>query len=196
MKSGARRDRVLWVSALAILTACSVLAPRPDPSRFFTLTPILEAPSASAALRGRALGIGPITLPPYLDRPELVIRVGPNEVRNSQFDYWAGSLKKQFESTLAHNLQILLSPSSIVFHPWFVATQPDVVVEVDVLEFERGPDGQAHLAARWRVRKGAQVVRAAESRLAEPTAEEPASMVAALSKLLDRFSREIAEAVK
>jgi len=186
-----------WWVALGLLAACSVLAPRPDPSRFFTLTPIADggAPS-SAPLRGRVLGIGPITLPQYLDRPELVVRVGPNEVRKAVFDYWAGSLQKQFAATLSQNLQVLLGPSSIVPHPWYAGSPPDLAVEVDVVEFERGPDGQAHLDARWRIRKDKATLRAAESKLAVPTTEDPQAMVAALSDLLSQFSREIAAAAK
>jgi len=137
-----RRLRSGWVWTLGALAACSLLTPRPDPSRFFTLTPIAESGDTSAPLRGRVLGLGPITLPQYLDRPELVARVGPNEVRKAVSDYWAGSLQKQFAGTLSQNLQSLVAPSSIVPYPWYAGSPPDVAVEVDVLELERGPDGQ------------------------------------------------------
>ena len=196
MRNRRRGSRSGWVWGLVALAACSVFTPRPDPSRFFTLTPIADPGNASAPLRNRVLGIGPITLPQYLDRPELVTRVGPNEVRQATFDFWAGSLQKQFSTTLAQNLQGLLSPSSIVPYPWYSGSPPDLAVEVDVLELERGTDGQAHLAARWRIRKGAAMVRAEESKLARPTAEDPTSTVAALSELLGQLSGEIAEAAK
>jgi len=191
-----RRTWTAYAAAAALLAACSVLEPRPDPSRFFTLTPIADANGATGALRGRVLGIGPITFPRYLDRPELVTRVGPNEVRNATSDYWAGSLAKQFEATLSQNLQTLLSPGSIVSYPWYAGTQADVVIEADVREFERSADGQAHFVVRWRLRKGSQIVRAAESNISRQAAEDPASTVAALSELLGMFSREIAEAVR
>jgi uncharacterized lipoprotein YmbA len=183
---------------LLFVAGCSVLSPRPDPSRFFTLTPIGEPGTSPGALAGHVLGIGPITLPPYLDRPELVTRVGPNEVRSAAFDYWAGSLAKQFETTLSHNLQALLGPSSLQASPWYAGAQPDLVVEVDVLQFERAVDGQAHLRARWRIRKGAsgQLLRAEESNLAHPAEGDAGSTVAALSELLGQFSRELADAVR
>ena len=196
MRNGSRSLLGLWCLALASLAACTIFAPRPDSSRFFTLTPIGGAESASGALRDRTLGIGPITLPNYLDRPELVTRVGPNEVRNATFDYWAGSLQKQFASTLAQNLQTLLGPSAIVTSPWYPGSPPDVSVEVDVVEFERGPDGEARLVARWRLSKAGKDAHAAEARLTRPTTEDPASTVAALSELLAQFSRDIAAAVK
>jgi len=188
-------------SAVALIAAllagsCSAFTPRPDPSRFFTLTPITDAAAARGALSGRILGIGPITFPRYLERPELVTRIGPNEVHNAAFDYWAGSLAKQFESTLAQNLQALLSPSSIVTFPWY--TEPDGIVEIDVRQLERGTDGQVHLVARWRVKKGrgSGVARAGESALSRPASDDPGSTVAALSELVGELSRELAEAVR
>jgi len=190
-------------SAVALIAAllagsCSAFTPRPDPSRFFTLTPIADAPAARGALSGQVLGIGPITFPRYLERPELVTRIGPNEVHNAASDYWAGSLAKQFESTLAQNLQALLSPSSIVTFPWYSAGEPDGIVEVDVRQLERGTDGQVHLVARWRVKKGrgGGVARAGESALSRPAADDPVSTVAALSELVGELSRELAEAVR
>ena len=196
MKNRSRALGLMTCLVLGALAACSpkLLEPRPDPSRFFTLTPIEDAGTDAAALKGRVLGVGPITLPHYLERPEIVTRVAVNEVRKASFDYWAGSLQKQFGSTLAQNLQTLLAPSSIVNFPWFPGNPPDLAIEVDVIQFERGPDAEAHLVARWRLRKGAQVVRSQESKLARAATEDPASTVAALSELLAQLSREIAAA--
>ena len=196
--SGGRRCGARLFLGLLLVSGCSVLAPRPDPSRFFTLTPLGEPGPNPGALAGHVLGIGPITFPPYLDRPELVTRVGPNEVRSAAFDYWAGSLTKQFEATLSHDLQALLGPSSVQTYPWYAGGQPDLVVEVDVVQFERAIDGQAHLQARWRLRNGKSgaVLRAGESNLAHQAAQDAGSTVAALSELLGQFSRELADAVR
>src|SRR6266481_712733 len=48
--------------------------------------------------RELAVGLGPITFPPCLDRSELVSRVGTNELRPSPFDFWTGPLNEQFKS--------------------------------------------------------------------------------------------------
>jgi len=192
------RGTAVGLSLGALLCGCSVFSPRPDPSRFFTLTPIADPPAATGVLAGRVLCIGPITFPPYLDRPEIVIRLGPNDVRSARSDYWAGSLANQFETTLSQNLQALLGPSAVEISPWYAGAEPDVALEVDVLQFEAAADGQAHLRARWRLRKGASrgAQRAAETNLAHAAAQDPGSAVAALGDLLGQFSREIADAVR
>ena len=195
--SGGRRCAARLVLGLLLLSGCSILSPRPDPSRFFTLTPIAEPGPNPGALAGHVLGVGPITFPPYLDRPELVTRVGPNEVRSAASDYWAGSLAKQFETTLSHDLQALLGPSSVQSYPWYAGGQPDLVVEADVAQFERAIDGQAHLRALWRLRKASgEVLRAGESNLARSAAPDAGSTVATLSELLGQFSRELTDAIR
>jgi uncharacterized lipoprotein YmbA len=83
-------------------------------------------------------------------------------------------------------------------YPWYAGALPDLVAEVDVLQFERAVDGQVYLRARWRLRKGksAEVLRGGESNLAHPAAADAGSTVAALSELLAQFSREVADAAR
>jgi uncharacterized lipoprotein YmbA len=183
------------VSAIA---ACTVLTPRPDPSRFFVLTPLGDPP-ASSGQRLASLGIGPVSLPRYLDRSEVVTRVAPNEVKPAVFDYWAGSLSRQFEAVLAQNLQSLVGAERVQSYPWYSGSVPELVVEVDVLRFESSSDGRAELAARWRVRKGSarESLRAGETTLSrQADGTDPASGAAALSGLLGDFSRELAQVIQ
>lgn len=197
--NGVRR-RIAAVCLIAPLSclACTVFSPRPDPSRFFMLTPLSEPAANAGPLRGRVLGVGPITFPHHLDRPEMVTRVGPNEVRNAASDYWAGSLAKQFESTLIADLQSLVGADLVETYPWFAGMQPDILVEVDVRQLELASDGRAHLVARWRVRNGSSrdALRSAETALAKPVPnQDPGATAAALSDLVGDFSRELAEAI-
>jgi uncharacterized protein len=190
------RRTLAMLAALVAFGACGgILAPRPDLSRYFTLTPIEDAGSTSGKLAGRTLGIGPVTLPQYLDRPELVWRVGPTEIRQATFEFWAGSLAKQISTTLAENLRSLLGPSEIESYPWYPGTRIDVAVEIDVVRFELANDGAAHLDARWRLRKGMNVVSAENSNLARPVTGDTGATVAALSELLGDLSRAIADAM-
>jgi uncharacterized protein len=180
------------------LASCSVLTPRPDPSRFFVLTALPDVPSPTTGKHLSSLGVGPILLPRYLDRPEIVTRVGPNEVRPAVFDYWAGSLSHQFQTVLTQNLQTLVHADRVQTHPWYAGAAPELVVEVDVQRFEPSSDGRAELMARWRVRQGSALatLRAGESSLARTLSGANAEAAAvALSGLLDDFSRELAEAI-
>jgi uncharacterized lipoprotein YmbA len=188
--------RALFVAAT--IASCSVLTPRPDPSRFFVLAPLPDTASPATGQHLSSLGVGPILLPRYLDRPEIVTRVATNEVKPAVFDYWAGSLSHQFQTVLTQNLQILVQPDRVQTYPWYAGAAPELVVEVDVQRFEPSSDGRAELAARWRVRKGSALgtLRAGESSLTRPLGGADADAAAeALSSLLDDFSRELAKAI-
>lgn len=73
--------------ALAGCSAISnaILAPQPDITKFYLLTPTADtaaaAPAAAPSVGGDfAIGLGPIKLPPYLDRQEVVTRAAPNRL--------------------------------------------------------------------------------------------------------------------
>jgi uncharacterized lipoprotein YmbA len=108
----------------ATIASCSVLTPRPDPSRFFVLAPLPDAPSPAPGNHVSSLGVGPIFLPRYLDRSEIVTRVGPNEVKPAVFDYWAGSLSHQFQTVLTQNLQTLVHPDRVQGYRGMQARRP------------------------------------------------------------------------
>src|SRR5437879_2194311 len=89
---------VCATGALAIaLTGCGpILAPRADPAKFYLLTPTADPPSVQTAAvqssaGGFTLGLGPVKLPPYLDRPEVVTRSAPNRLDLSKTDRWGES---------------------------------------------------------------------------------------------------------
>jgi hypothetical protein len=191
-----RRARPLLAGLLVLAAACGVISPRPDPTRFYVLAPLTDAGDAPAGTR--VLGLGPITLPRYLERPELVTRASPTEIRVATFDRWAEPLRTDFERTLAQNLTALTGIARVAPFPWFRGVPLDVVVEVDVLRFEPDLEGTAHLDARWRVRNphSGALVRTADSTLREPAnAKGTDAAVDAMSRALGALSREIAAAV-
>ena len=75
---------LLWGLSCLWVTACGSLGPKADPSRFFILTPAPQlqhsSPRCSPTSTTLAVGIGPIHLPSYLDRQELVSRVTANRL--------------------------------------------------------------------------------------------------------------------
>ena len=184
---------------IALCAACALVRPGPDRSRYFVLTPIAHVErDGGEPRRDLAVGLGPITFPPYLDRPEVVSRVRTNELRPSPFDFWAGSLNEQFKSALSQNLALMIGQCRVTMYPWYAGTF-DATVGIDVLRFEVNTDGSAHLVARWAIRdgRGAAVGDVRESNLSAPVAGRDASeAVAALSDVLIEFSRELATAVR
>ncbi len=193
----ASQRRALLVAAMTLVTGC--LSPRSDPSQFFILTP-MNGPGVSAgdALSGLAVGIGPVSFPAYLDRPQMVTRLGPNQVELSEADRWAASLQENFTHALATNIALLLGSDRVVTYPWYSSVELDYTVSVNVLQFEREPSGAATLKVRWGISdvSMAQGAGVRETSLTEQ-AESPATAasVAALSRGVEAVSRAIVEAI-
>jgi hypothetical protein len=136
-------------------------------------------------------------MPDYLERPQIVTQVSPNELQLGDFDQWAEPLGKTFMRTLADNLASLLCVSEVVYYP-SERSGVDYQVLVTVTRFHGLSDGAVTLSAQWQVLRGGkdEVLARNRTTILEHT-EGPgyAALVAAQSKALAKLSREIAEAV-
>lgn len=181
-------------AALALLTGCLSLAPRPDATRYYVLAPRAAAPAAAGEPLP-ALGLGPVRLPAYLDRPELVTRRDPARLEVAGDDRWAAPLDALVAGALAEDLRAVVPAREVVAWPWPAAAPPEWSVSVDVLRFEREPDGAAVLEARWVLRRGGEAVARGLTRARErPRTPGTAASVEALSATLGALAGEIAAA--
>lgn len=171
------------------------------PASFYTLSPLSTAEMRSGketALRSISVGIGPIRLPQYLARKEIVTRTDANKIDLAEFDLWGGSLQDDFSRNLLENLSNLLADSGISFYLLPGTGMVDYRVGVDVIRFDGAPGGDVVLIANWTIRKaqGNEVVRVQNSRVQEPTTGKSyEAMVEGMSRALGRLSREIGEGI-
>src|SRR5215510_6709686 len=92
-------------ASMALVASCLGLgACASMPSRFYILNTLPAQVPAAAAERGPVIGVGPITMPKYLDRPEIVTRASQNQLTFGQFDRWAEPLQDNVFRVLAENL--------------------------------------------------------------------------------------------
>jgi uncharacterized protein len=189
-------------AALAAGAACLALASCADsqPTRFYTLAAVPDAPGEAmpALPPDLSVGIGPVTLPPYLDRPQLVTRAGSNRAVLAEFDSWVEPLQGMFARVLAENLALLLGTDDVLMLPQRRALALDYQVEVDVTRFDVDTSGNAILDARWWVlgRDGERLLRSGRSTISEPTqAGDYTAAAGALSRALGAMSLEIAQAI-
>jgi uncharacterized lipoprotein YmbA len=146
-----------------------------------------------------AVGVGPIELPEYLDRPEIVTRASPNALYLAQFDQWAEPLETNFTRVLAENLYSLLCADPIAVFPWGGSARIDYQVVVDVVQFDGEVGGDASLSARWSIfgMNGDEALATGKSSFTEPAgAQDYEALVAAKSRAIGDLSRQIARALK
>ena len=186
------------VALLMHLAGCASSAP----SRFYVLSPLASSKAESQVLKDEGcivLGIGPVELPAYLDRPQIVTRVSENELDLAEFDKWAEPLKDNFSRVLAENLSTLLCVDAISIFPWKGPTPIDFQVEVTVIRMDGNVGGNASLVARWAIfrENDRKMLLTRQSSYSEPLSSQGyKALVSAQSRTIADLSREIAEAIK
>ena len=191
---------ILLGLALLALTGC----PGNAPTRLYVLTATTDKP-ASTSPEGVAIGVGPITLPKYLDRPQIVTRVAANSLDQANLDQWGGDLNDNITRVVATNLSNLLATDRVSLYPWKDGAPVDFQVTMDISRFEQDKDGNAVLNVFWSiVNKDGTVLLMRRSSYTQP-AGEPASQsdnarpfdaqAAAMSRDLALLSHDIATAI-
>ena len=121
--------KITLATALLLLTAC-----RSDPIQFHTLTP-----AQPGGGNGADIQIESITVPPQVDRPQIVIRQGNAGLAILETQWWGASLVDELRSALVDQL-VNSSP------------QRRMSLRLDVQRFDSIPGQYALLDVKWRLR--------------------------------------------
>lgn len=195
----ARFSVLAFCLLLFIGTGCAVTS---QPSRFYVLSPMagMEMEKKAIADTGSlSISIGPVSLPKYLRKSQIVTRTGSNELQLAEFDRWAGKIEEDIGRVVAENLAHLLSTDRVLSYPAIAAVQPDYTVEVDISRFDGSLGGDVELIARWAIFDGHGNIAwgITSSRMIEPVqGGSYADLVAAQSRALAAFSGELGEAIR
>lgn len=183
--------------ACALLSGCAPIVP----VNYYQLTAMDVSSNASATREAgtMVIGIGPVRLPEYLERPKIVTRVTPNRLQLSESHRWAEPLGENISRVLGENLAALLGTDRILLHPWPSSRTTDYQLIAEIFRFENESDGAARLVVRWSVKgpDGGIVLPERRSTYRVPAArQDQEGLVVALNEALGSFCREIAEEMK
>jgi uncharacterized lipoprotein YmbA len=175
------------------------------PTDFYLLQPLTSSAQEEGAVvsEGVVLGIGPVRVQEYLNRPQIVTRTSTNEIKIHDFHYWGEPLNSTFTAILAQNLSVLLSTHRILIFPYRSKQELplDYQVVVDVVRFDGEPGVKASLLAQYYILKfegneRKQTV-TRQTSFSKPLADKSfETLVATLSALVADLSREIAGEIK
>jgi uncharacterized lipoprotein YmbA len=199
--------RLLSLAALIGLTSCAVS----DTTQYYTLDQAAAGGAQSKAGAGTprssvagtgdvGIGVGPVSMPNYLDRTQIVTRTASDQVELSTFHRWAEPLEDGIARILAEQIGASVPTERIVMFPWrgVVARAIQYQVVVVVLRLDGRPGGNITLDARWRILgKDGEELAFRRSTLVETAAGpgyEP--MVAAMSRALVILGQEVAAEIR
>jgi uncharacterized lipoprotein YmbA len=179
------------VGMMLLTSGCS-LTGGSDPVQYYVLTSQAELGDAASSATEFSVGVGPVSLPDYLHRPQLVTRLSDTELQIDDFSRWAEPIEAGFMRLLRENLSVALG-ASVQEYPWYSTRAPTLAVSVDVVRFELTAAGTAVLICRWEISRAATRERlfTKQSVITEPADSVVSVSVAALSRVMDQLSREI-----
>lgn len=194
------RMRILCL-IFAGLTALYGCASGPHAPRFYVLSAADGKQTAGKpACEGAAdvsLGIGPVDMPKYLDRPQIMIRISRNELKLSESDQWAEPLKDAVPRVIAGDVGSFVC-GDVKIWPWKGSDRIDYRLNASILSLDGTPGGDAVLDVKWSIvdEHTKKPIVSKESTYSEQVADNSyESLVSAYSRLLASFSRDIAASV-
>ncbi|MEY3289596.1 MAG: hypothetical protein RLZZ419_1838 [Pseudomonadota bacterium] len=131
------------VAAAVLLSGC---ARDSKPVQFYRLnanSAVVSVPSMVAATQGLVVGLGPIRIPEYLNRPQMIMAITDNQYQLSEDHRWAERLDQNISLALFKVLPRQLGTDRIVRYPWPQRQVVDYQVGIDILEFNVDARGQS-----------------------------------------------------
>jgi uncharacterized lipoprotein YmbA len=149
------RARVAILLAAAV--AGSVLLPacvlkHSKNAEVFVLEPAAarDAP-APADVPVSVVGVMKVTVPGWIDRPQIVTRSEGSQIVLDEFARWGEPVARAIQRVVAENLAALLPDRRVLQAPFPPAEPVDYRIEIAVTELARRADGQVRLDATWAV---------------------------------------------
>ena len=191
-----------WMIALSavyllVLSACG----SSPPVRYYSLNPIdtdYQQDPDDAVM----LGIGPLSIPDYLNRSQIVTRDVDAQMRLDDFSRWTEPLADSMHRIVSTDVDNLLHGVVVVMYPYeaVVRSHLDYRLVGDVNRFDADSSGLVVLEIQWAIVD-------TEANLLVPTRRNRyqaqmvtsgdfGAMVAAMNDVLSQFSRDVAGRLK
>jgi uncharacterized protein len=186
--------RCITIAAVSFLVVLAAGCASPA-SRFYTLS---AANPPAATPSNLSVVVGPVSVPAVVDRPQIVVSTGPNQVRLEEFNRWAAPLQNTIARVVAENLVAMLGTPRVILSSQTLGADTDYRAAIEVQRFESAPGEAAILDAVWTVSRA----KDGKSLTGRTTVQEVTSdksydaLAAAHSRALARLSLDIADSVR
>ena len=186
----------IWMiaAALLIVAGCGTT----PPPTFYQLSETANT-QLSGLERGMVVGVGPVNVAPYLDRPQIVIRGVGHKLELSEFNRWVEPLADSIPRVIIINLSNELESTRVFKVPRRNKTIPlEFRIEIDIARFDGELGGDALLVARWTLhgRQDKALLTKVSIIRESSGAEGFDALIAAQNRALQNLSQELVAAIR
>ena len=184
--------RITFVATVAsLLVACG----SSPPVHYYSLEQI-DVVAQPDADDSPIVGLGPLRIPDYLKRSQIVTRGTGADVSIDDFARWAEPLDQAVHGIVANNVDSLLADIIVVAFPYISTVDVDYVVVGRIDQFDVRVDGDALMIVQWGlVDANRQTLIAPQRHRYNARASDPAdpgSIAKAMTDILTQLSHDIA----
>ena len=182
---------------LFMISACG----SSPPARYFALNPI-DAEYHQDPDDAVILGLGPLRIPDYLNRSQIVTRDLEAEMQVYEFSRWTEPLSIALPRIVATDIDNLLDQVVVIMYPYDAQVRSYVSYRLigDINRFEADQSGLALLDVQWGIvdADGKMVVPVRRNRYQAQAApgDDLNNVVGAMNDALSQFSRDVASKIE
>lgn len=141
------------VLALSLSTGGCIAMSNSPPPRFYALQAIDESYAGEKfnIPSSVIIGIGPVKVPEYQNRPQIVTQDTNNLITFAQFDRWGEPLELALPRLISANLSAILPGATLAISPWNLDIPVKYQVIMDVVRLESRLDKDLSFTVQWSV---------------------------------------------
>jgi len=183
------------LAPLALLCLAAMLAAgcgSTPPTRYYELQATARGHGPSRPL---TIVVEPVTIPPDVDRPQIVLGGPGDEVAIEDFHRWAAPLQDALALVVSRNLAALVGAEDVALSGE-LAGPPKYRVRISIRSFGSRLGDAAAVDARWSVRRDDGLLRSGHATIRVPVkAAGFDALASAHSAAAERLSADIADAI-
>jgi uncharacterized lipoprotein YmbA len=137
------------------LSGCISLPNSPlSPSPRFYMLSAINQPEVSKKINitpGVIIGVGPVKIPEYLDRLQIVTKEKQGNLKIDEFNRWGESLDLGLARLIREDLTVKLPRANLILYPWDPSMGIKYQVVAEIVQLDSKLDGDMHFVVQWMI---------------------------------------------
>jgi len=134
------------------LSGCVSVSNSPNPRFYALYTPDKEKINQEFNVPANIIiGIGPVRIPEYLNRPQIVTNNKDKTIFFDEFNRWAESLDFALARSINNDLTLIIPKTSLQMFPWDLTIAVKYQVIVDIVQLENNLNHDLLFVAQWSI---------------------------------------------